>query len=307
MSVLNHGVEGTCYATHLLDLARTFTRHGSTWFPPSPAPAIARPSSLEGRIVAMLNARLNRSPLSRPAAAAIVTAVLVATVAVAGFGAAQVVFGTLSGTVSDQMGRVVPGVALELTNVQNASKYEVKSDGTGRFEFVGLPAGDYSLASRMAGFMTTQDKFTLGGQDAQRNVALVIGEIEETLGVIDSDTPPVASPSDPARRMMREGKPDHCTGLTVGGCILAPVKVRDVRPYYPTSLAAAGVEGRVLLAAQIGTDGLVSGVRAVNPAPADLVAAAILAVSQWEFAPTHLDGFPIDTRMNVTVNFAHRK
>jgi len=159
----------------------------------------------------------------------------------------------------------------------------------------------------MAGFMTTQDKFTLGGQDAQRNVGLVIGEIEETLSVIDSDTPPVTSPSDPARRMIREGKPDHCSTLSVGGCILAPVKVHDVHPYYPTSLAAAGIEGRVFLAAQIGTDGLVSGVRAVKPAPADLVAAAILAVSQWEFAPTHLDGSPIDTRMNVTVNFARRK
>jgi len=305
--VLNHGVEGTCYATHLLDLARLFTSHGSTWFPPSPAPAIARQSSLEERIVAMLNARLNRSSISRSAAVVLVTAVLVTTVAVAGFGAAQVTFGTLSGTVSDQMGRVVPGVALELTNVKNASKYEVKSDGTGRFEFVGLPAGDYSLASRMAGFMTTQDTFTLGGQDAQRNVGLVIGEIEETLSVIDSDTPPVTSPSDPARRMIREGKPDHCSTLSVGGCILAPVKVHDVHPYYPTSLAAAGIEGRVFLAAQIGTDGLVSGVRAVKPAPADLVAAAILAVSQWEFAPTHLDGSPIDTRMNVTVNFARRK
>jgi TonB family protein len=305
--VLNSGVEGTCYATHLLDLARTFTGHGTTWFPTSPAPAIARPSSLEGRIVAMLNARLNRSPIRRPAAAAIVTAVLVATVAVAGFGAAQTVFGTLSGTVSDQMGRAVPDVALELTNVRNASKYEVKSDGTGRFEFIGLPAGDYSLASRIPGFMTTQDKFTLGGQDAQRNVGLVIGEIEETIRVMDSDTPPVASQSDPAKRMMREGKPDRCSTLTVGGCILAPVKVRDVHPYYPTSLAASGVEGRVLLVAQIGTDGLVSDVRAVKPAPADLVAAAILAVSQWEFAPTHLDGFPIDTQMNVTVNFARRK
>ena len=83
------------------------------------------------------------------------------------------------------------------------------------------------------------------------------------------------------------------------------MKVRRA-PLYPTSLAAAGIEGRVLLAAQIGTDGLVSGVRAVAGAGGPC-RCRHPRVSQWEFAPTHLDGSPIDTRMNVTVNFARRK
>jgi beta-lactamase regulating signal transducer with metallopeptidase domain len=63
-AVLNLGVEGTEYATHLLDVARTFRRHGRT-LSGSPALAIARPSTLEKRVRAMLNNRLNRSPIRR--------------------------------------------------------------------------------------------------------------------------------------------------------------------------------------------------------------------------------------------------
>ncbi|MGH6690551.1 MAG: M56 family metallopeptidase, partial [Gammaproteobacteria bacterium] len=51
-AVLRLGVGGTAYAGHLLDLARAFRAHRRVWLP---APAIARPSSLERRVRAMLN------------------------------------------------------------------------------------------------------------------------------------------------------------------------------------------------------------------------------------------------------------
>ena len=57
--VLHAGVDGSEYAAHLLDLARAFSRH-RPWMP---APAIARPSSLERRVRAMLNVRIDRTPI----------------------------------------------------------------------------------------------------------------------------------------------------------------------------------------------------------------------------------------------------
>lgn len=63
-AVLNLGVDGSAYATQLVDLARTFTRRRRSMFPPLPAPAIARPSSLEKRIRAMLSIDLNRRPIT---------------------------------------------------------------------------------------------------------------------------------------------------------------------------------------------------------------------------------------------------
>ena len=60
-AVLGLGVEGTEYASHLLELARAFRQHRHTFLP---APAMARPSSLERRVSAMLNRSLNRTPLT---------------------------------------------------------------------------------------------------------------------------------------------------------------------------------------------------------------------------------------------------
>jgi beta-lactamase regulating signal transducer with metallopeptidase domain len=59
-AVLIGGVEPTAYATHLLDVARHVS--GRRWVS---APAIAEPSTLERRIIAMLREQRNRTPLGR--------------------------------------------------------------------------------------------------------------------------------------------------------------------------------------------------------------------------------------------------
>ncbi len=79
--VLGVGVEGTEYASTLLDLARAFRQHRRSFFP---APAMARPSSLETRVSAMLNRNLNRTPLTRSTCIAIVIALLVVALPLAG-------------------------------------------------------------------------------------------------------------------------------------------------------------------------------------------------------------------------------
>src|SRR6185295_16477575 len=57
--VLDAGIDGSDYAAHLLDLARTLHANRRISFPGPAAPAMARPSSLEGRIRTMLNASVN--------------------------------------------------------------------------------------------------------------------------------------------------------------------------------------------------------------------------------------------------------
>ena len=77
--VLHAGIDGSEYAAHLLDLARAFPRH-RPWLP---APAIARPSSLERRVRAMLNVRVNRAPVTRAARLGIVAALSAVAIAIA--------------------------------------------------------------------------------------------------------------------------------------------------------------------------------------------------------------------------------
>src|ERR1035438_7353182 len=68
--VLRLGIDGPSYAGHLLELVRTL-QPGAT---PAPAVAMAHQSHLETRLVALLDAKINRNRISRKAAFATILA-----------------------------------------------------------------------------------------------------------------------------------------------------------------------------------------------------------------------------------------
>src|SRR5581483_5598740 len=109
-----------------------------------PAPAMARASGLEGRVAAMLNARVNRNPVTRRMQIVTVAALLTAAVSVAGLRAQR--FATVSGSLVDQTNAVVPNVAVSLSNAATRTRHEVRTDRTGHFELAGLTDGDYEVA-----------------------------------------------------------------------------------------------------------------------------------------------------------------
>jgi protein TonB len=90
--------------------------------------------------------------------------------------------------------------------------------------------------------------------------------------------------------------------LRVGGRIKEPQKLRHVPPLYPAIAQQAGVEGKVIVEAIIGTDGRVREARVVVSKPL-LDDAALSAVRQWVFTPTLLNGVPVPVIMTVTVQF----
>jgi len=61
-AVLNLGIDGQTYASHLLELARSLKNSDRAW---SPVLAMAQPPHLERRFVAMLNPSLNRCAASK--------------------------------------------------------------------------------------------------------------------------------------------------------------------------------------------------------------------------------------------------
>jgi TonB family protein len=93
--------------------------------------------------------------------------------------------------------------------------------------------------------------------------------------------------------------------VRVGGSVKAPEKTKDVRPVYPEIARAIAVQGVVILEVAVGADGKVTGVRVLKSEPF-LDAAAVTAVSQWEYAPTLVDGKAVPVVMTVTQNFALR-
>jgi TonB family protein len=310
-AVLARGTEAPEYATHLLALARSLHPGRQPWLP---APAMARPSSLEGRIRAMLNNTLNRRPVSWPARVATVGALLTLTVSVGGL-LAQSQFYSLSGTALDPTNRVLPNTRVVLTNPTNQAKYEVRTDATGRFEFVGLPLAQYTLEAILPGFSVLKESINVSG-NTDRELRLRVGSLEETITVTDASVPapePDAATlqkRDEARRRLAafvESVKAKCaagvTRVAVGGNILAPRKLLDVRPLYPENLRAAKVGGTVTMNAVIGTDGLVRDVQNVKGPHPDLEIAAANAVRQWQFSATLLNCEPIEVDMKVSVSF----
>jgi TonB family protein len=300
--VLSGGVDGPEYATQLLELARALKAEHA---PRLPAPAVARSSSLERRIRAMLDARLTRKPTTRSVRFLTGAALLSVTVAVA---AAQTGPVTLSGTVYDSSGAPVPDATIVLTHSQSQAKYEVKSSPTGYFEFVPLPADNYVLAASLPGFKKAEQPVSLSGKSVNRDLRLSLGELMETITVRG----PANGEEGNARSQTVERQLDRsafqrdlkaCEASVTGGRVRPPRKIKDVRPVYPAHLRATGVTGEVHLSATIAVDGTVREATVIRSAHPDLDASAVDAVKQWQFDGTLLNCVAVEVVMKVGIDF----
>jgi TonB family protein len=89
----------------------------------------------------------------------------------------------------------------------------------------------------------------------------------------------------------------------VGGDVKAPVVIQRVEPEYPEEARANRVSGIVILETVIDSNGDVRDAKVLKPLPYGLDEAAAAAVKQWKFRPGTLDGIPVDTIFNLTINF----
>src|SRR5262249_51615117 len=60
--------------------------------------------------------------------------------------------GTITGTVADATGAVIPGVTIEAKNTGTGTTYQAGTSETGNFTLPQLPVGTYEISASLPGF-----------------------------------------------------------------------------------------------------------------------------------------------------------
>jgi len=126
--------------------------------------------------------------------------------------------------------------------------------------------------------------------------------VQDTRGLVPAQVQVPQSVAVASAALLAQDWPAAKGAVRVGGDVRAPSQNRRVNPVYPAEAQAARVQGVVIMHALIGEDGRVRDVRVLRSIPL-LDQAAIDAVRQWEYAPTHLNGKPVPIVLTVTVQF----
>ncbi|MFZ0689905.1 MAG: carboxypeptidase-like regulatory domain-containing protein, partial [Acidobacteriaceae bacterium] len=102
-------------------------------------------------------------------------------------GHAQQLTGTISATVYDSSGAVVPGATITLKNSASGDIRRTVSDGAGYFTFTAVQPATYSISVSEKGFTTwelTGIVMNLGDTRTVPNIALKVGESNTTVEVV---------------------------------------------------------------------------------------------------------------------------
>jgi TonB family protein len=107
-----------------------------------------------------------------------------------------------------------------------------------------------------------------------------------------------------AASAMRRASPEASPGVfRVGNGVKPPALLRKLEPQYSEEARAAKYQGRVVVYAEIGTDGLAHNLRVLRGLGLGLDEKAIEAIDQWRFRPGSKDGTPVPVAATIEVNF----
>ncbi len=97
----------------------------------------------------------------------------------------QAIFSTITGTVADQSGAVIPNAQVTLTNADSGTARQTVADSKGYYTFASVPVGTYTLSVSNQGFESFQEKgISLGGGELRTiNAALKIGATSQSVEV----------------------------------------------------------------------------------------------------------------------------
>jgi hypothetical protein len=103
----------------------------------------------------------------------------------------QVLYGSLTGNVTDQKGASVPGVKVEARNVGTGATRETTSDGNGGYQLSSLQPGIYNVTFTYGSFKTLiQENVRVEANALRRlDAQLQVAEVKETITVTQDSAP----------------------------------------------------------------------------------------------------------------------
>jgi TonB family protein len=123
--------------------------------------------------------------------------------------------------------------------------------------------------------------------------------------IFDGITPPIGSVPD---RLATGGPeapgivPAESESAIRKSALQAAVLVQRVSPVYPSAALQSQLQGQVLVNATIGKDGIPKNLTVIK-GDQRLIAAALAAIGQWHYRPATLAGEPIETQIEITIDF----
>ncbi|MBI4266643.1 MAG: TonB family protein [Acidobacteria bacterium] len=236
---------------------------------------------------------------------------------VTSFPTAQSASAVFSGFVSDPNGEPVEGSTIYLTSVATKEQLEFVTGPEGRFEFSGLPAGDYRVTSMTPGIMPFV--VTLPADErVHRDITLPFGPFSGTWTIVRNPTAPARTGGPPRPdnfRCAERGMPlcgvpsiveeferDEIERLKHP--VLAPRTTRmPSLEEYPQPLQDAGVQGTVVIEVRVGVDGALDDARIVSTDHPELVEPALASMRAARWEPARLRGVAVEAPMTFTIQF----
>ena len=114
--------------------------------------------------------------------------VLVLTILTASEARGQVTGATLSGTVTDSSGAVIPGVQVSIKNRATGVVRNITTDEVGFYSAPNLLAGNYDVTASQPGFSTVVQSNVLLAVGAQQrlNISMKVGETAQVVEVTEA-------------------------------------------------------------------------------------------------------------------------
>jgi TonB family protein len=198
------------------------------------------------------------------------------------------VFGlpNLSGTVEDSAGPV-DGAKIVLWQVETGKGVEISSS-MGRFSYPTVNDGDFVFRVEKAGLSPVYGAVRLSG-DNPHSVRIVMRKAKrEEVGAAASllDVPDKPTVSDKTAKAK------------------AGERRKLVEPVYPAEEMRLRVEGTVKLSVVVLRNGTVNDLVVLSAPDANLALAALVAVREWEYSPTVLNGETVDVITTAQVHFS---